>query len=390
MKTTFRIFIIAVVAISFFVSCGSGGSGENILETIKLFPVKIEDGYHAKYCYVDKTGKVVIDGGYDDASLFYDGIAGVYTREGAGSWGLQYINEKGEVIIPDVFAKGTPFSEGIAFVKVGTRICDRSIAIAINTKGEQLFKLNTEETGVFREGLAAFESIETGDWGFVNKKGEIVISPTLRLSFYTHFSQGKIFVCGDNHKWGVINAKGDQIIDFLYERPSEFDVNDQAAVKCEGGGYAIIDKKGDYILPPQSKYMIESDGGLYRIQSGRNRIGWMDKNGKVIIEPVYESRGTDYFSGTDLVFTVRSISDSPSSYVQEYGYINRKGEMVLKCKRSDFNSPFMGDIAIMGGRNFCFINKRGERVSNLFYGIGSLGMLGKTSINDGRYSRYRW
>lgn len=390
MKTTFRTLIIAVVAISFFASCSSGGRGENILETIKLFPVKIEDGYHAKYCYVDKTGKVVIDGGYDYASLFYDGVAGVYTDKGYGSRELHYINEKGELITSDVFAKGTPFSEGIAFVQVGTRICDGRIATAINAKGEQLFKLNTEKTGVFREGLAAFESIENGKWGFVNKKGEVVILPTLKLSEYIHFSNGKLFICGDNNKWGVIDAKGNQIIDYLYEKPSEFDVNNQAVVKCEDKGYAIIDNKGNYILPFQSKYSITSDGDLYRIQSDQNKIGWMDKNGKVIIEPIYSPRGTHYFSGTDLVYTVRFISESLSSYVQEYGYINRKGEMVLKCDRSDFNSPFMGDIAIMGGKNYCFINKRGERVSDIFYEIGRLSVLGGTSINDGRYSRYSW
>lgn len=386
MKVTIKTSIIAITIISCLTSCGSGGIGgsrEEILETIKLFPVKM--GNEHKYCYVDKTGKVVIEGNYDYASLFYEGIAAVYPvpRE------VRYINEKGEFITPDVYAKGTPFSEGIAFVQIGTRICDGKIAIAINTKGEQLFKINTEETGVFREGLAAFRSPENGKWGFVNKKGEVVIPPTLGLSS-VHFSHGKLFVRGDNNKWGVINAKGEQIIDYKYEKASEFDENDQAVVLCEGSQFAIIDNKGNYVLPPQSDYyFIESDGDLYRILNER-KAGWLNKDGKVIIEPIYEERGTLYFSGTDQVYVTRTISESNSSLEQEHGYINRKGEMVLKCEYSDFNSPFMGDVAIIGGRNYWFINKKGERVSETFNDIGELRNLGHAANGDRRYTWYRW
>jgi len=70
----------------------------------------------AKYGYIDKTGKVVIEPQFfDEAWDFYEGLAMVKVGD---KWG--YIDKAGRMVVESKFDEAGIFSEGLAMVKVKT------------------------------------------------------------------------------------------------------------------------------------------------------------------------------------------------------------------------------------------------------------------------------
>ena len=83
----------------------------------KFFPVRVEE----KYGYIDKTGQLVIEPQYEDASFFRYGRALVKDENGKNG----FIDRSGRVFIPCVFARAWSFGEGLSAVKT-KRTCFNS------------------------------------------------------------------------------------------------------------------------------------------------------------------------------------------------------------------------------------------------------------------------
>ena len=81
--------------------------------------------------YIDKTGKLVIDGKYKRADPFYEGLAKVRTEEGTG-----YIDKKGREVIPCQYRWGGYFRNGVTYV---TDYDNQTWLI--NQKGEKLKRI---------------------------------------------------------------------------------------------------------------------------------------------------------------------------------------------------------------------------------------------------------
>ena len=83
---------------------------------------------HTEWGYIDKTGRLVIDGKYKSADPFYEGLAKVRTEEGIG-----YIDKNGNTVIPCQYRWGGYFRNGVTYV---TDQEDKTWLI--NQKGEKL------------------------------------------------------------------------------------------------------------------------------------------------------------------------------------------------------------------------------------------------------------
>src|SRR6202162_260409 len=70
--------------------------------------------YIDKWGFMDRTGKIVIEPQYSDASDFFDGLAKVVLDSKSC-----FIDEKGKVVIPCKFDRAGDFSEGLAPVRIG-------------------------------------------------------------------------------------------------------------------------------------------------------------------------------------------------------------------------------------------------------------------------------
>ena len=172
----------------------------------------------ASNCYIDKTGKIVIEPKFDIAWSFSEGLAHVRID---GKY--YYIDKTGKIVVElqklDVVG---PFEEGLTLLigrkrgfidKAGRMVID--LKDYMETYGTLSFHL-----GGFSEGLAA---LGFGyKWGYIDKTGTIVIEP--KFDRADSFSEGlaKVNIDGKKIEYGRI----------------------------EGGKWGYIDKTGKYVWEP--------------------------------------------------------------------------------------------------------------------------------------------
>ncbi|MBO5408486.1 MAG: WG repeat-containing protein [Clostridia bacterium] len=240
------------------------------------------------------------------------------------------------------------------------------------------------EDPLFHNGLVMVQ--QDGKWGYVNKKGELVIPCQFSevQNFYEEravitdsyvetsdlhfpyslprfsyidmtgeriteelfdgaepFSQGLAAV-KTNGKWGYINKNGTLVI------PPQFDDADHF---CEGlaavsvdGKYGYINQKGEFVVIPQFDYAHSFSEGLALVENEQynsdnircgSKYGYLDKNGEVVI-PLQFDYAYHFSEGLALV----AVDQSPLPDDSKWGYINQKGEFAVEAqfaKGSDFS-----------------------------------------------------
>ena len=192
------------------------GMAWNFSEGVAL--VQEADGTHA---YVDKTGNYITDRRFSSASPFREGLASVKID---GRFG--FIDRSGKIAIAPRFDTASSFSDGLALVLTGEKYG------YIDQTGKTVFELNFGEEIVnllgenFAEGLAVVAlggsrqiSGPVGKFGFMDKSGSIVISPTFNSA--ASFSDGlaSVSVAG---KYGFIDKTGKFIIEPMFTDASSF------------------------------------------------------------------------------------------------------------------------------------------------------------------------
>jgi hypothetical protein len=189
-------------------------------------------------------------------------------------WG--YANDKGDTIIPAIYQIAGPFRDGIAAVGIfGSHPDTSNWSAYINEKNQVVIKLDytiwldSTELSCFHEGKAAFHNRDFS-WGFINKKGEVIIKPQFdRVGI---FQEGVAFAAILNISWpietiehpvnhvGYINDNGNWVFKLgteftdlyggCYYSGGPFS-NGEARMSiveknfdCDHGDIIMIDKKG--------------------------------------------------------------------------------------------------------------------------------------------------
>jgi len=246
---------------------------------------------------------------YQENNLYSNGLVPVgYGKNRADpDWGWGYANEKGEVIIDPEFQMAYPFSEGLAAVQNN----DGKLGY-INTKGDYVIEPKFHRAGLFSDGLAPVMN-EDNLWGYIDKKGEYVIKP--------QYIQAEKFVDGiavvkDDSGYFCINKKGEKIESGLcsydyYIKPSSEDLH-------------IATDYGTGFFNLNNMDFINTDiiGAFVPEEIELPKVGYADKEGKFIIEPIYD-RAYPFSEGIALVYL-----DG------EYMYIDTKGKVIFKLSTS--------------------------------------------------------
>jgi len=174
-------------------------------------------------------------------------------------------------------------------------------------------------------------------WGYIDETGQNVIP--FKYFFAENFSEGMayVFETGNNYsclKAFYINAKGEKVIDLK---------NIQEAEKFDMWGSFLFDK---------GKFNFNQ--GLAPIIDKKNKWGFIDKTGKLVIPCQYDEVG--YFS-EDLCYAVM--------YGKMTGYITKDGAWKIELEDEKFENTA------------CFY--RGEPFKN---GLAKLSSVDKTGICD--------
>ena len=192
-----------------------------------LLPL-LQDGVW-KYFDSEHTGFVT--GDYDEATAFSNGIAAVKT---GGIWKLidREGNRVGDAEFEDVklYDSGEYFYDGVFVAKA-----DGKYGL-YNQNGELVAGISNIDMDVAMGGGIAYQD-PNGKWGYMNKKGEVLIEPQYMGA--KSFSNGLAAVCIDGN-WGFINEANEVVIECKFLDADYFTSEGVCFVSEVEGEYYMI------------------------------------------------------------------------------------------------------------------------------------------------------
>lgn len=224
-------------------------------------------------------------------------------------------------MLPFVYDQASSFREGAAYFSRGEEYG------LIDQEGNVVLELtDCDSISSFREGLAYF-SVD-GRYGYMDKSGEVIVEPVYDDAGYFHDG---LAVVTKNGLGGVIGKDGKEILAPEY-------IGVRTAGSCiiaqKGERLYFYDTKGNEISSAQGNQVIQYNEWFYI--SIDNKTGFADKNGKVILEPIYEQ--------------IRPIPEKELIMVQSeergFGVLDYEGQIIVPFHDYDSVS-FMGDRAVV-------------------------------------------
>jgi len=360
------------------------------------------------YGYLDYDGNPVIKAQYTYAGLFYDGVAEVTMDDED-----VYINTSGDVLFyesdiakqfdedtygPDIYA----FSDGLARVETYDSVG------FINKQGKFVIPMGKYSSGSdFNDGIARVTDEDYNSF-FINKSQEKLFDTNDDYSYGSFVNERSVFYDYGNDQYGVIDENGNIVVKASLDYANDY-VGEFALYK-EIGKYGVVNKKGEFVLPPTFKDAIISPDGYVAGYDGVYTV-FLDSNmqplNKVIGDNLYNMYdnvyidsnndgytfedlsgkvlGTfdDYYHLGDYIFELSegrlldtsSVSkqvavDSDLKINTDYDfiYVNNQGEEVIKLKGYDSAEPFSEGLAVVEKNGkFGYINTLGEVVIPLRY-----------------------
>lgn len=235
-----------------------------------------------KIGFKNKHGNVVIIALYDDAGDFAWGLApvnigaqrefpGVKT---GGKWG--YINTKGALVVPFTLDHAREFSNGLA------QVSDQDGVKFIDPQDNTVIKLGNVTAGDFSEGIAPVykdRSLEQKDWqtSYIDKTGSVVFTID---GWAKEFHEGlavltvKTGTDPENKRFGFINREGEIAISPTFAEALYFNEGlapvrtEKTTVYGMGDLWGYIDKAGQYVIKPQFNEARHFEKGLAKVHVG--------------------------------------------------------------------------------------------------------------------------
>jgi len=268
-----------------------------------LIPVAKENQY---ITFLDTEGKEVLkvkelEGKLvESVGVFSEGLARFKNED--GKWG--FFDKSGKVVIKARYKSVSDFAEGIARVEEETS-ADNVTATAPST-------MSTDAPRSFEGGLPPAPAVEAPrpvqaplpmgarapsqefrspvskiKKGFIDRAGKEAIKLTPGIH-YQDIYEGMIpFTDDDGKTYGFMNAKGEKVIKPSKDFRSVGQFNDGYAAFYDGDKWGIVNKKGETVVRAKYDFALASSGRIYI--KDKNKVGFLDYEGKEIIKPQYDA-----------------------------------------------------------------------------------------------------
>lgn len=307
-----------------------------------------------KYGFIDKMGNEVIPCVYEQLMEadpnFHDGLALVHQGEK-----YFFINKEGKEAFPYNYDTGLNFSDGLALVRK-----DRKCGY-IDTKGNEVIALTDKYYGTsFHDGLAAVGNND-GKYGFIDKKGELVIPMSFDVDeggVTSEFHEGYAVVC-KNEKYGYIDKSGKEVIPCNYD--AVFNFSEGMALVIKEGKFGFIDAKGKEVIPCEYSYANHFSEGIAVVQKG-DKYQFIDKTGKVVLDNSY-SGISNFQEGFSVVYKEGEKNEYFTQYV--HGFIDKNGKEVIPCIYNTCNQFSEGLAVVEKDGIYGFVDKKGNSTFDL-------------------------
>ena len=201
-----------------------------------------------------------------------------------------------------------------------------------------------------------------GKWGLVNLKGEWVIEPQFE-SLYPFSSVG-LAPAEVNGKTGYINPEGEWVIEPQFEYGTVFADTGLAMVQ-KNGKAGVIDTTGYYVLKPEFDEMYFPSKNNYVYLTGpvlANRGGQWSI---VTIRDMFTPPNLQKELPLDLNIHIMGGFDNglaPAEQNGKIGLVNPKGEWVIEPQFENIGSFANGLATVLLDEKFGFIDKEGHIV----------------------------
>lgn len=219
----------------------------------------------------------------------------------------------------------------------------------------------------FHEGLVTAWTGKLGDpqslWGYVSSSNpkEWFIRPQFKSG--REFSEGRAVVyisreTTEPNRAGIIDRTGNYILTPQYNDISDFHdgiaIGKKTAPKEQwdiiGSDGKILFSSTDYIIYSSQSYPY---GLIPFIRKKDYKHGYINKNGKIIIQPIYS--GASIFGDHDLAVVTKEVNKINLS-----GYIDPKGKIIIKPQFEEAEI-FFDNLAIVKSKGlYGFINPQGK------------------------------
>ena len=294
-----------------------------------------------KYGYINKNGKEVIPFQYADAKPFSEGTALVYKDEQSSP---EFMDTDGHLVLksPYPYVRSAGFSSGLVGVADATERFGY-----MDKAGSLVIDLQFQEVSEFTGDLAAVKKDDL--WGIIDKTGAFVLAPAIdchkawMLSDSVMMAEYNPDGVGLTHTYKLLNTHGEPISEEPYDRISVYTEDHYAIAKSKNdwvyidlkagniindasydsatpfdGGYAavstngkygIINRKGNYVIPPEYNYLgpvvngvmpYKKAGQMEEIDKKERAVnnGYMDRKGNIIfaIDDLHAISLSPYFS----------------------------------------------------------------------------------------------
>lgn len=187
--------------------------------------------------------------------------------------------------------------------------------------------------------------------GYINKNGVIVLEQ--KYNFAERFVDNYAIVQGKNLKYGIIDKKGNVVINFEFDSLDNLSENFVTYKKDNKYGYIDIIKniKSGAVYDNIKKFK----EGFAAVCIGE-RWGFINKEGKIVIEP-------KYYDVSNFSQGLAAISYSKHNTI---GYINKKGHIVIPFEDNDLEPKEFceGLVPVVKGTDTAcsYINTKGKVV----------------------------
>lgn len=271
--------------------------------------------------YIDASGKWVIPPAYDSGNEFSSGRAVVYKDDH-----YLMIDRAGKTIFefPASYDWIGNFKDGLAPAYDGEKLGYIGLNGQVVIDFEYDWIENEYVTGEFNSGVAVVE--KDGKTGAINRFGRVVIP--IEFDYIWDFTDGAALAKKGDEE-GAINTLGR----FIFQDSEEAYILDSyhnglaPATVADFVGFGYIDKLGKWVVQPEYESVGLFDG-VYAAVVMNGLIGFIDREGAMVIEPSfplpedYEQRFTGRFETEDSLCWV-PLDD------EHFGYINKAGEVVI-------------------------------------------------------------
>jgi hypothetical protein len=221
----------------------------------------------------------------------------------------------------------------------------------MDRSGKTVITPQFDSAGGFSEGLA--EVMVGTKWGYINTKGVVAITPQFDAALFFRCGRARVKL---GNRWGFIDKDGKYICSPSFLWATEFS-GDFAPVQTLDGVWALVDRSGKLVLMEKVQLYGYGFNGAPIPAAAGARWGFINKAGKWVIDPQFESAG-NFADGL-----------APVRVGGRIGYIDIKGTFIINPQYDPYWDIefYDGHARFASGSKIGFVDTKGRVITDTQY-----------------------